>query len=215
MDGSQFDALARSLAAGRSRRGLSRFFGGLALGGPLALQRLQAEARGKKGKKRKKKRKKKRGGQTALPGCTPNCFERTCGNDGCGGSCGPCAGNEVCQSGRCVCVPACGGKDCGDDGCGATCGTCAAPRTCQGGQCVCPGDCPPTWVRLPGTCDCCIDNEGFCSPTDDECCSDRCADSPGIGGLCHGLQRDDARTFDAQCASGDCRDAGIGVGTCA
>ena len=46
MDGSQFDALTRILAAAPSRRGLSRFVGALVLGGPLALTRAPADAKG-------------------------------------------------------------------------------------------------------------------------------------------------------------------------
>src|SRR5215211_3521583 len=37
MDGSRFDALSRSLAANRSRRGLTRLLGGVAVAGPLGL----------------------------------------------------------------------------------------------------------------------------------------------------------------------------------
>lgn len=58
--------------------------------------------------------------------CTPNCDGRQCGPDGCGGSCGWCAGSMSCQDGLCLevegCTPACGGKMTGeDDGCGGVC----------------------------------------------------------------------------------------------
>jgi len=43
-------------------------------------------------------------------GCEPNCAGKECGGDGCGGSCGTCAGDETCQSGQCVG----GGTGCGD-----------------------------------------------------------------------------------------------------
>jgi hypothetical protein len=33
--------------------------------------------------------------------CTPDCGGRTCGDDGCGGSCGSCAASKVCVSGTC------------------------------------------------------------------------------------------------------------------
>ncbi|MBW2700697.1 MAG: putative metal-binding motif-containing protein [Deltaproteobacteria bacterium] len=35
--------------------------------------------------------------------CTPNCSGRECGTDGCGGSCGNCDANEVCNAGTCEC----------------------------------------------------------------------------------------------------------------
>ncbi len=56
------------------------------------------------------------------------CLGRTCGDDGCGGSCGTCAGGESCNAGgTCgtACVASCAGKACGtDDGCGGRCGAC-------------------------------------------------------------------------------------------
>jgi hypothetical protein len=69
-------------------------------------------------------------------GCTPACGANECGSDGCGGSCGACAGDETCQSGVCVddasgCTPSCGANECGSDGCGGSCGTCAAGETCN------------------------------------------------------------------------------------
>jgi len=53
------------------------------------------------------------------------CLGRTCGDDGCGGSCGTCAGGTTCsKDGSCApaCTPACSGKACGEsDGCGGVC----------------------------------------------------------------------------------------------
>ena len=65
---------------------------------------------------------------------------KTCGDDGCGGSCGGCQGNESCTEGSCVCVPDCGDKACGADGCGGACGTCdtAGGEVCSdSGICEC------------------------------------------------------------------------------
>lgn len=42
--------------------------------------------------------------------CTPSCGSHTCGDDGCGGSCGTCEGGETCNDGTCGAAPA--------DGCG-------------------------------------------------------------------------------------------------
>jgi len=35
-------------------------------------------------------------------GCAPSCAGRTCGSDGCGGSCGACGADERCDAGACV-----------------------------------------------------------------------------------------------------------------
>jgi hypothetical protein len=77
--------------------------------------------------------------------CSPSCAGKTCGDDGCGGSCGTCSGGAPCSAtGQCACVPACTGKVCGDDGCGGTCGTCTGGSACDAtGQCqlVCTPNC--------------------------------------------------------------------------
>jgi len=74
--------------------------------------------------------------------CTPACAGKTCGPDGCGGSCGACTGSDTCNaSGQCVasCTPTCTGKACGPDGCGGSCGTCVGTTLCDAaGQCVAP-----------------------------------------------------------------------------
>ncbi|TNF29909.1 MAG: hypothetical protein EP329_14660 [Deltaproteobacteria bacterium] len=70
--------------------------------------------------------------------CPADCTGRVCGDNGCGGSCGDCAADEVCTlAGACTdCQPMCDGVSCGDDGCGGSCGTCDAPLTCDDGQCA-------------------------------------------------------------------------------
>ena len=75
--------------------------------------------------------------------CTPECGDRLCGGDGCGGNCGTCAAALQCSpQGRCeACVPNCEGpeglKECGTDGCGGNCGTCGDGLECgRGGLCV-------------------------------------------------------------------------------
>lgn len=64
--------------------------------------------------------------------CVPNCAGKACGPDGCGGSCGSCKPNEVCQQGSCICIPNCANRECGPDGCGGTC----APGCPAGIMCV-------------------------------------------------------------------------------
>ncbi len=69
-----------------------------------------------------------------------DCTGKECGDDGCGGSCGDCIGDEECVLGGSgtPCQPDCDGKDCGDDGCGGSCGDCPDGTTCEDGQCLDP-----------------------------------------------------------------------------
>ncbi|MGM0574784.1 MAG: agmatine deiminase family protein [Myxococcota bacterium] len=117
--------------------------------------------------------------------CEPACDGKVCGPDGCGGSCGSCAGDEVCtETGQCEpapCEPACDGKTCGDDGCGASCGTCADGEVCEAGQCE-PEACEPACDGKTcgddgcgASCGTCADGEvceaGQCEP---EACEPAC-----------------------------------------
>ena len=47
--------------------------------------------------------------------CTPDCENKNCGADGCGGICGNCPLGSICddKSGTCQCLPNCEGKGCG------------------------------------------------------------------------------------------------------
>ncbi len=67
-----------------------------------------------------------------------NCNGKSCGPDGCGGTCGTCTDSKICSTaGICVCAPSCSGKNCGPDGCGGTCGACTGGTTCSSsGTCV-------------------------------------------------------------------------------
>ncbi|MDF3042366.1 MAG: hypothetical protein K0Q71_5072 [Thermomicrobiales bacterium] len=133
MDQHHFTAWTRSVRSVPSRRDIVRALAGAGLG--LGTLRVSDAVAAKDKKKRKKKRKK----QT----CRPNCVERTCGNDGCGGSCGACGTDQVCHGGTC-CVPesrsaSCAGR-CGTwtNNCGQSV-TCAACATGQ--QCLSNGSC--------------------------------------------------------------------------
>ena len=71
-----------------------------------------------------------------------NCQGKECGDDGCGGVCGTCAGpQDACVEGSCKCQPACEGKECGDDGCNGTCGSCFPGQVCIDFTC------PPKWMK--------------------------------------------------------------------
>ena len=60
--------------------------------------------------------------------CECDCTDKACGDNGCGGTCGTCADDELCtednQCGVPQCTPNCEGATCGDDGCGGSCGSC-------------------------------------------------------------------------------------------
>jgi alpha-tubulin suppressor-like RCC1 family protein len=89
----------------------------------------------------------------ACPGkCAPDCKDKTCGDDGCGGTCGSCKENYTCDAGTCtaVCQPDCTGQTCGPDGCGGVCGNCGIGQSCTAGQCVAD---PCEGVPAKGCCD--------------------------------------------------------------
>lgn len=78
--------------------------------------------------------------------CTANCVGKTCGPDGCGGSCGSCDAGYYCDAGTCrsSCVSDCDklGYECGFDSCGYSCGECREERRCVSGHCIeCAPDC--------------------------------------------------------------------------
>ena len=80
--------------------------------------------------------------EVELP-CVPVCDGLECGDDGCGGECGLCVGDQdECVAGVCVCVSLCDGLECGDDGCGGECGTCTGLQDlCADGLCICISAC--------------------------------------------------------------------------
>jgi|GEM_PF-1816696 len=119
--------------------------------------------------------------------CAPDCNGRSCGDDGCGGTCGTCsAGTCDADTGVCQCTPSCDGTSCGvSDGCGGVCG-CGAGQVCNNPQ------------GTGGTC---------CAPS----CSGKECGSDGCGGTCGDCQG----TFNGQgncdTASGMCVCDGTGV----
>ncbi|MBI5528646.1 MAG: hypothetical protein HY897_20135 [Deltaproteobacteria bacterium] len=102
-------------------------------------------------------------------GCGPNCIQPQCsckgiecGDNGCGHSCGECAGGKACRYGACVTL-GCDGKACGDpDGYG---GQCVVPCA-NGAECK-----PPDF------------NCSICVP---ECDYVACGTADGCGGTCDG-----------------------------
>ena len=128
--------------------------------------------------------------------CTPSCQGKTCGSDGCGGSCGTCSSGETCDaaSGQCKCIPKCAGKKCGSDGCGGTCGPCAANEKCNaaGTLCLCVADCKGKVCGSDGCggwCGDCTTPGTTCDATKGQCvckpkCDGRDCGSDGCGGTC-------------------------------
>jgi hypothetical protein len=117
--------------------------------------------------------------------CKRNCTNLTeCGNDGCGGTCGECQSNEICNASRlCECVPNCTGKTCGDNGCGGICGSCTSGNICTNGQCVCVPNCTGKECGTDGcggTCGSCGANQKCTN--DGKCVNETCVLSNGVCG---------------------------------
>jgi hypothetical protein len=161
MEQYRFDGIARTLGAATSRRTLGRALASGGLGALLssALNPLTADAK-KKRKKRKKKNTQQLTDTQQLPAsCTPNCTDRSCGGDGCGGSCGTCGGTQLCRGGTC-CAPeplvnTCTGR------CGTRTNNCGQPVVCSacpvGQQCLGSGGCAIVCTNnldCPGGCGC-------------------------------------------------------------
>ncbi|MFT7624667.1 MAG: hypothetical protein ACI9WU_003856, partial [Myxococcota bacterium] len=111
--------------------------------------------------------------------CSPNCAGKTCGDDGCGGSCGTCADGQTCGGdGQC----AGGGGDCGDLTSQGACNG-NTLQYCSGGavqtfDCtqfdkVCGFDAGNEWFD-------CIDDPNACTPS----CSGKQCGGDGCGGSC-------------------------------
>jgi len=123
--------------------------------------------------------------------CVPQCAGKSCGSDGCGGSCGSCPPSHVCLAdGKCQCIPDCVAKQCGPDGCGGNCGSCPNNNVCLAdGTCMCIPDCTNKQCGdngCGGNCGSCpggylcIGNQCTCTPN---CGGKQCGDN-GCGGSC-------------------------------
>ncbi len=145
--------------------------------------------------------------------CVPDCSGRTCGQDGCGGVCGTCSKNEICdESGQCVCQPDCTGLNCGPDPvCGQSCGNCGDDQECTQGRCVdvvCQKDCEniecgpdPVCGESCGTCPAGL----VCSPAGG-CVEDTCR--PQCSALACGPDPSCAKSCGVCSRNRICNDAG-------
>lgn len=187
MDETQFDHLTRTLTDRLSRRSLGQW--GTVAAAALGLAAVEVSS----GEAKKKKKKKKK--------CKPNCAGRTCGTDGCGGTCGSCTSTQICSnSGQCLCAP--NQKVC--------------PAGSESSCCDSLFGCCPDGTGLNGCCPsgnkCCPINSirpnGGCCGQVDHCATNKAACCPGnfpVG--CAGTER--------CCKSGDsCCPADKGEGCC-
>ncbi|MBL8953029.1 MAG: hypothetical protein JNK82_19785 [Myxococcaceae bacterium] len=128
--------------------------------------------------------------------CFPICDGRSCGPDGCGGTCGACETGTACgDGGTCVaCTPSCDGKTCGDDGCGGTCGACA-----QGEQCSASGACTNGCGGACAQGEVCAAS-GQCVPACTPSCAGRQCGSDGCGGTCGTCPTGESCSAAGQCA---------------
>jgi hypothetical protein len=102
--------------------------------------------------------------EVGLDICQPECTDKECGDDGCGGVCGTCTGaQEECVDGHCVCQPECADKECGDDGCQGSCGECPDDpcfAVCIAGACSHETTSPEACNGLDDDCDGEVDEAG-------------------------------------------------------
>ena len=124
--------------------------------------------------------------------CEPKCTGKECGDDGCGGQCGDCGLDAVCQDGVCAaCDQGCEPFQCGAVCGGADCGSCEEGFLCDaGGLCKC--DCQSQCAGKECGPDGCLGNCGACAPgqvcKSGQCCVPSCASKvcgeDGCGGWC-------------------------------
>jgi hypothetical protein len=98
--------------------------------------------------------------------CWPDCENKVCGDDGCGGSCGECPGNDYCgQSGQCITASECEGDN------PAGCATMGCPE----GQ-ICDLE-PDDDGCYPTSCACAVGLGWLCT---EDCDGGVCVDDPAI-----------------------------------
>jgi hypothetical protein len=170
--------------------------------------------------------------------CVPNCDGKSCGGDGCGGSCGTCPAGQLCKENQCQdaggCQPKCDGLVCGPDGCGGTCGECQPGFKCHSGQCkqeVCQPDCAGKTCGddgCGGSCGQCADGffcqQGHCKKTCTPSCAGKQCGDDGCGGSCGNCPINTfcdgnghcASSCTPNCAGKQCGDDGCGgiCGSC-
>jgi hypothetical protein len=123
--------------------------------------------------------------------CVPQCINKFCGDDGCGGICGNCGDTKYCSTSfKCIpkCIPQCFKKLCGPDQCGGSCGTCNVGFECGAdGKCYDTTCTPNCEGRVCGD-DGCEGSCGQCAPGDlcdgGQCVLGPCSGVPFDTGKC-------------------------------
>jgi MYXO-CTERM domain-containing protein len=113
--------------------------------------------------------------------CQPKCNGKDCGEDGCGGTCGQCAGSDKCIAGVCqgkTCAGSCGGQSLFECYCDGQCieyGDCC-PDVCE----ACPDICAGPSCDSVGWQGCC-DGDSVVWCQDGELKTEDCSGSPSCG----------------------------------
>jgi hypothetical protein len=137
---------------------------------------------------------------TCAPQCIPNCVQKSCGDDGCGGSCGVCPKDFSCDLGKCMPAPS---------GCGnvTSAGLCDGTKLlkCVSGQVV-TVDCAAggkvcAYSPPAGVYDCVL----TCLPN----CAGKMCGEDGCGGSCGTCGKGD------QCLAGVCEPLSPCIPDCA
>ncbi len=142
--------------------------------------------------------------------CTPDCTEKQCGDDGCGGECGPCAEGVACVDSQCA-------PETLPGSCAGICGDYIADAPCQCDSfCFGMGDCcddicdtDVCYEDLPSQCGC-TDEDGDGFGAGPECLGADCDDSnadinPDSAEICgNGIDDDCAGDGDEECPVEPC-----------
>lgn len=117
--------------------------------------------------------------------CASDCSGKSCGPNGCGGSCGTCADGLVCSSGECAssCTPNCNAKECGSNGCNGSCGECSVDEVCDQGTCS--PECAPSCQGKECGSNGCDGSCGNCG-AQETCLQGTCESSGNTGPTCTG-----------------------------
>jgi hypothetical protein len=130
-------------------------------------------------------------GEAREGGCSANCQDKECGDDGCGGSCGSCDKDRSCSAeGKCLVPP--------PRSCNGYCGTYGPDTDLDGtSDCSCFETCAETDDCCDDLCLACPDFPSCCSPS---CTGRECGDD-GCGGSCGQCQGEGSVCVEGECSA--------------